>query len=259
MYGTDNVQSFAEQIERISNIRELSPPIVVGGVGGSGTRLVVKVLETMGVSMGAQRNASEDAKFFVPVYDNHINKYLTGKLDAESLVSDLCTALNAHVGYSTSPNRWGWKNPRCIYLLPLLDQLFAGMSFIHVVRDGVAMSTSSNQAQLHKHGPLVIPEEFQKLSQSEQSLIHWSVVNNAAAEYGKSMSSRYLLVRYEDICNDAVAAMDSLASFLKIDRLKGPSVEITAIRTRETTSALRIGSSASLLTCAALKRFRYPC
>jgi Sulfotransferase family len=261
MFARTHAQNFSTPVARYLSEKKLRAPIVVGGVGGSGTRMVVHMLQALGVSMGSVRNASEDAMPFVSVYDNHINAYLSGRVNFPSLVDELLQALRLHRGdgYSDGINYWGWKNPRSIYLLPLLDELFEGMCFIHVVRDGIAMATSENQAQLEKHGAYVIPQEFHRLPQTERALLLWSLVNNAAADYGKLMGKRYLLLRYEDICDDPAIATVALASALGIHQAKDSGIVVYARRVRDTKMKLKTEDEAAPTASEALRRFGYPC
>ena len=243
----------------------MNAPIVVGGLGGSGTRLVVQMLQQIGVFMGAFRNASEDAMPFVPVYDGHINVYLAGRVHYPTLMDALMMALGLHFGGESDDlvAPWGWKNPRSIYLLPLLDELFDGLRFIHVVRDGVAMAASENQAQLNKHGRCVIPERFQGMVQGERALLLWSIVNNAAADYGKQMGSRYILLRYEDICEEPANATAALASSLgiafEIDKPDRSGVIVHSSRVRNGNLNVNMETEAAQVATATLRRFGYPC
>lgn len=219
------------------------------------------MLLDIGVFMGSLRNASEDAMPFVSLYDNHINAYLSGSVNCSGLVDELLQALGLHWGRggNNAIGPWGWKNPRSIYLLPVLDGLFEGMRFIHVVRDGITMATSKNQAQLEKHGASVITQEFQGLQQTERALLLWSLVNNAAADYGKQMGHRYLMIRYEDICDDPGKATASLSSALGIDQANHSGILVKASRAREVTQVSANKDGAGAITSAALRRFGYPC
>ncbi len=51
-------------------------PLVIGGKGGSGTRVFARVAICAGVSMGTNLNESLDAMCFVRFYDLWINRYL---------------------------------------------------------------------------------------------------------------------------------------------------------------------------------------
>jgi hypothetical protein len=59
---------------------------MVGGTGGSGTRLVVQMLRRLGVDMGGDCNSAGDAMPFVPLYDRFNNLYLTGQVDCAAFV-----------------------------------------------------------------------------------------------------------------------------------------------------------------------------
>ena len=54
-----------------------SSPIVIGGTGGSGTRLVQSILAGAGVFMGHHLNAVGDALDFVGALDRFINPIVT--------------------------------------------------------------------------------------------------------------------------------------------------------------------------------------
>tara|TARA_R100000935_G_scaffold30651_2_gene51066 strand:+ start:269 stop:445 length:177 start_codon:yes stop_codon:yes gene_type:complete len=49
---------------------------VVGGSGGSGTRLVAQTLQAAGCDIGAQLNASLDALDFKPILERYVPKVL---------------------------------------------------------------------------------------------------------------------------------------------------------------------------------------
>ena len=218
MYRNVVISEFAGPIREYLKAQFLTSPIVVGGSGGSGTRLVVQLMQEHGIFMGMRRNDSQDAMPFVLIYEKYINSYLEGKVNCSDLVEDFVSAIIEHRDNSTANSNsfWGWKNPRSIYLLPLLSELFEGMYFIHVIRNGLAMSTSTNQQQLTKHGKHIIPEAYQSLPDHEQSLILWSIVNSAAADFGLKMGGHYIMVRYEDVCENPKATMVNLMNALKL-------------------------------------------
>ncbi len=218
MYRDVFIKEFATPIKEYLKAQCLPSPIVVGGVGGSGTRLVAQLMQEHGIFMGMRRNDSQDAMPFVLIYEKYINNYLKGKVNCSELVEDFVSAIIEHRDNSTANSNsfWGWKNPRSIYLLPLLSELFEGMYFIHVIRDGLAMSTSINQQQLTKHGKHIIPEAYQSLPDHEKSLILWSIANTAAADFGVKMGGHYIMVRYEDVCENPEATMLNLSNMLKL-------------------------------------------
>ena len=259
MYLPANLTPFMEPVRKYLDEAQLHAPVIAGGVGGSGTRLVVQMLQRLGFSMGQHLNGAGDALHFIPVYDNHIAKCIAGNVSPRGFVDDLLVALVAHRGGSGEKCAWGWKNPRSIYLLPLLDQLFDGMRFVHVVRDGHTVATSRNQAQLEKYGTLIIPHEYQHLPKADKSLLLWSYVNTAAADYGNHMGMRYLCLRYEDICENPVKAMGDLALALGVEQPQPSIVIVNTPRTRDLQRHSQRAQSAAAITDIALQRFGYPC
>jgi hypothetical protein len=191
-------------------------PIIIGGIGGSGTRLVVKLLREIGVQMGRLINTAEDAQSFVCLYDKYIPIYLNNQeIDLNLFEQDLLKAIQLH-RQDMRPGIWGWKNPRSIYLLPLFDELIMNMRFIHVVRNGLDMVCSSNQLQLKNYGESILGQETNSLKREIRSLLLWQAVNNAATDYGIRMKHRYFLLRYEDICSDPKRALWPIVDALNL-------------------------------------------
>src|SRR5215204_6276776 len=121
------------------------PPIVVGGTGGSGTRVVQAVLTRAGAFMGIRLNVAGDAMDLEPVLDQIINPVIAVTRSLDYAVEDLPNALVGHA-LSTFDDavrrycserpagmRWGWKNPRSMYVLPLIHIRFPEMIFVHVL------------------------------------------------------------------------------------------------------------------------------
>jgi hypothetical protein len=155
---------------------------------------------------------------------------------------------------------WGWKNPRSIYLLPLLDELIPGLRFVHVIRHGLDMAMSGNQNQLSLHGRAVLGAAHDELSPQTRSALLWKRVNEVAADYGRTMPGRYFRLRYEDVCAEPDRHLAPLAAALGLALPVGGWKEKVApvahrwagldpATLREVRS--RIGD--------ALERFGYPC
>jgi hypothetical protein len=189
-----------------------SAPIVIGGTGGSGTRLIARLLREMGVDLGTRVNGAEDALSFVPLYDKYVNAYLeSGAVDTARLETDLLAAIHSHVDPAGKP-AWGWKNPRSIFLLPVLDNLIPGFRFVHVVRHGLDMATSANQNQVLLHSRAALGSEHDSLPVEARSALLWMRINGAAADYGQRMPGRYFLLRYEDVCANPQGSLAPLAA-----------------------------------------------
>lgn len=184
-------------------------PHVIGATGGSGTRVLARLLQRGGVFIGTHLNISEDAIEFGAYSDRWINQFVTHSASVlepefeKQMTEDLRQVLERH----GAPDQlrdfgpWGWKEPRSIYLLPFWGRLFPSLKFLHVVRDGRDMAYSSNQNQLNKHGRALLTWRERLLSRPLRSMLLWNRINLAAAEYGaRQLPGRYLLIRFEDLC-----------------------------------------------------------
>src|SRR5262249_16096809 len=88
-------------------------------------------------------------------------------------------------------NGWGFKVPRTIYILPLIQQFLPNFRFIHLVRDGRDMALSANQFEFTHHYRAFAGESAES-NRLAARLLMWSAVNEQARHYGESqMAGRY--------------------------------------------------------------------
>ena len=205
-------------------------PVVVGGTGGSGTRVVARILMSVGVNMGAQRNAEEDA-LALANFDWRFGPTLLalelqgqgadfGRWDGvlpDGAAAAFLQALRDHGANGHRP--WGWKHPHAYLLLPFLRCMLPAARFVHVVRDGRDVALSANQRQLHHYGALVLGRDG-STALPVRSAAFWSRANALAADFGEAhMPADYLRVRLEDLCTNPVASVRTIARFLGLDAL----------------------------------------
>jgi Sulfotransferase family len=204
-------------------------PHVIGATGGSGTRVVARIVREGGTFIGTNLNAYEDALDLAAYYDHWINRYVSarGRGDAEAFGDEMTAGLRdvlvAHCAELPAAARaWGWKEPRSVYLLPFLDSVLPTIRFLHVVRDGRDMAFSDNQKQLLKHGDAVLGGDLLArvlpTRRAARSIDLWSRVNSAAADYGESaLGDRYLRVRFEDLCLEPVETAARIYAFFGLE------------------------------------------
>lgn len=205
-------------------------PIVIGAVGGSGTRVVADILMRAGCFMGGELNASSDALAFVGLYDRWAAKALHHWLRDDgpppsAMGDDLARALQRHVaGITPAHQAWGWKNPRSMLLLPWLAELLPGLRFIHVVRDGRDMALSANQNQPALYAPILGLEAPDDGTPALAAMRYWNRVNLMVAGYGQArLTRRYLRVRFEDLCMDSAPTVDSVLRFAQLPQSLCPA------------------------------------
>jgi hypothetical protein len=197
---------------------------VVGATGGSGTRVVARIVRAAGLYIGTELNDYEDALPFAAFSDRWINEYLAaGRNPPEEtrrrMVDELQGFVDGHL--SRRPEDaigWGWKEPRSIYLLRFLNEELPKLRFLHFIRDGRDMAFSENQWQLKKHGAAVLGDELRWRRRPYRSISLWSSVNGRAADYGeRELGDRYLRVRFEDLCAQPGPTARQILDFFGLD------------------------------------------
>ena len=198
-------------------------PNVVGATGGSGTRVVAKILRHAGLYTGEKLNPYEDAVELGFYSDRWINRYLTaGDLPDDmraEMEADLGAVLADHTGHlPPDAVAWGWKEPRSIYLLRFWNETMPSVRFLHFLRDGRDMAFSKNQNQLTKHGEAVLGDELRSAKTPTRSIAVWNRVNGAAADYGEqALGERYLRIRFEDLCAAPAESIERIYAFFGLD------------------------------------------
>jgi hypothetical protein len=122
-------------------------------------------------------------------------------------------ALTVHLrGRQPAQERWGWKHPQSHLLLPFLLERFPRLRFVHVVRDGRDMAFSPNLGQLMIYGREALGREPQRTP--EDAIRYWAWANGRAADAGGRLGEqRYLLVRFEQLCDEPEEEIARLAAF----------------------------------------------
>jgi hypothetical protein len=200
-------------------------PNAIGATGGSGTRVVARVVREGGMFTGTDLNAYEDALPFGAYSDRWIDDFVRsgGEPVPEELSArmrdDLDALVRSHLGdLPASARVWGWKEPRSIYLVPFFDAAMPSLRFLHFLRDGRDMAFSENQNQLVKHGDALLGDDLRKEKTPVRSIAVWSRVNSAAADYGEAqLGERYLRIRFEDLCAQPAETVRRIYDFFGLD------------------------------------------
>lgn len=243
-------------------------PRVIGATGGSGTRVLARIVRAGGLFIGTRLNDYEDALDFGSYSDRWINPFVSanGTLsDAErqEMTSELAAIVDRHCADLPADARgWGWKEPRSIYLLPYLDAVMPTLRYVHFVRDGRDMAFSENQNQLRKHGNAVLDETQLGLDKPLQSIALWTDVNLRAADFGERvLRDRYLRIRFEDLCAEPGATARSVFDFLELEG-DAEGMAVDAVQPPSTLGRWRDENAATVealqeIAAPALTRFGY--
>lgn len=200
--------------------------IAIGGVGGSGTRVVAEILKACGFDIGGVKNHALDNLWFnflllQPDWLKHfpedseldeaIGVFVRGMIRttatnisesdrsyiqkvAKSWVdnvplrfwSDNAAEFLECRSSAVKSQGWGWKEPNTHIFLPQLIRQIPNLKYIHVVRNGLDMAFSKNVNQLN------VWKEFFDLEFNvteplpAQLLDYWIAANKRAVKIGKS-------------------------------------------------------------------------
>ncbi len=200
-------------------------PVVIGGLGGSGTRVVARIVRQAGYFLGTNITGAEDAVEFWEFYDRWINRYLLREevplTRNERILMErdwsACAARHRLV-IPSHDSLWGWKNPRSVLLLNFLHDQYPEMKFIHVVRDGRDMAFSATaQEQVAQHGPAILGRNLIDASIHVKTSACWARINLDVASYGElHMGEQYFLVRFEKLCAEPRASVEGISEFLGV-------------------------------------------
>ena len=225
-----------------------SPPLVIGGVGGSGTRLITQCLRKIGYAMGTDLNTANDNLWYTLLF-KRIEILAASKEDFDELLDVLLIALT---GLGTfTPNqiklinalakegrpqhssawlkqradslllkspeagthaRWGWKEPNSHILLDRLIDRLENFKYIHVIRNGLDMAYSKNQNQLNLWGAHFLQENFTPTPY--YSLRYWRITHQRVLDIGKSMGNDFMLLNYDDFCSNSSDGIAQLCDFI---------------------------------------------
>ena len=226
-------------------------PVVIGGVGGSGTRLIAQCLRGLGFFIGHDLNEANDNLWFTLLFkrieilsssakefDEVVEIFLKGMTGCEAFTKKQVDLINAVASeyreqHSTTwlrqraqtllskrqaigpGTKWGWKEPNSHIVLNRLKDRFGNMKYIHVVRNGLDMAHSDNQNQLRLWGRHLIHEDFNP--GPYYSLQYWCIIHRRVLDIGKSMGANFLFLNFDRFCLSPEQGIKDLCEFLGLE------------------------------------------
>jgi hypothetical protein len=241
-------------------------PVAVGGVGGSGTRVIASMVQSLGYRVGTNLTPAKDDLIFTVLFkrpdfyqdvrglvpaDHPLAQVSAGvfvrvRTGHRGLRSEVLPMVRAslslpvndgqhglkRVGLRTlrrtrrlrqlrkvfdatdsfSPGPWTWKEPNTLIYLPTLYAVIPDLSYIHVVRNGLAMAMSANDFQLSNWGLLFGVADDGRDPQLRQ-LVYWARANLAVADF-LAGQPRSLIVSHERTVLEPESVAEEIAAFL---------------------------------------------
>jgi hypothetical protein len=201
-------------------------PVVIGATGGSGTRLMVQVLRKAGWFMGDRVNPRNEDSLPIACF---LTKWLKLLKDFPAVEPEVVNRARRDFkrmvylhrrGIPSVEARWGWKNPRSLWLVPFLVTEFPNLKFVHMIRDARDMMLSENIYFLRQNGHWLLGPDWWRDKESAQ-LELWRASNKRAQEFARDfLKDRYHMVRYEDLCRKPAETVTALLRFLEAPPMK---------------------------------------
>ena len=243
---------------RNSDVATTLPPIAVGGVGGSGTRLVSQLLRDAGIFMGDDLNEAGDNLWFTLLFkhdaileasderfDRLLESFLSAMTGGEPLPLESIAIIDSLAGEDraqhgsgwlmqrretllaaaasrSSHRRWGWKEPNTHVVIERVWERLPDLRYIHVVRHGLDMAYSRNQNQLCLWGKHALGREC--AITPANSLAYWCRIQKRMETLLSGNRHRMHWLDYDELCANPDPALDELAEFLSIERNEFPSL-----------------------------------
>ena len=237
-YGAMTARTLIELREHLA---ALPPPVVVFNKSHSGSRLLARLLDASGVFMGAARNESGDAlpvlklvRYFVEHYHPDASALWDAGRPVDGALLGLVEGVFAdHLRGHDGRQPWGWKLCETVYALPLIDLLFPGARFVHLIRDGRDVAFSDHVAPVEPFWQKVFVDAVgvgrwrglaygtmarigYRLDAPRYNMQHWCNAVSLGRRYGAMLRHRYLEVRYEALCGAFEAEAARVLAFAAV-------------------------------------------
>lgn len=227
----------------------ISPSVAIGGIGGSGTRLIMQLLKNTGINMGFDLNASNDDLLFSLffrrpklfdigqiAFEKRYRLYIqlrtrglkgiTQRDNAflKNLIADSMPQLNFtwrqkrivrvtnFEESSSTSNIWGWKEPNTHIFIRSILLTTPALKYIHVMRNGLDMAYSENQNQLDLWGPAVLASNCE--STPRNSLKYWKKVHENILDLHLESPRSIYLLNFDNMCESFDIEIRKLFKFL---------------------------------------------
>ena len=225
--------------------------VAVGGVGGSGTRLVALLLNNLGYYIGDDLNDALDNLWFTLFFKRRsilieeessfralLGLFLdrmSGRVDLtpqeRDKVAELAQIQRLHhdgdwlrerarsfVRQETSrrlDQPWAWKEPNTHIVIDRILPVRPELKYIHTLRHPMYMSQSKNQRQLENWAPIFFSRNFRM--EPRWSLKYWCAAHRRMAELTKIWPDRIINVDFDELCESPEREYKRIAGFLDME------------------------------------------
>jgi hypothetical protein len=232
----------------------LSAPVIIGGVGGSGTRMVTRLLMEMGFYMGNETNSAYDNLWFRFLLNRpewytrckaHDRDQITKGFQLfTQVMTGTFRLAPAHLPFLTKAvmeqrwrgvkraiklmhrrpidskpfTGWGWKEPAMHVFLEDLREQYPDLKYIHTVRHGLDIAFTDKLGQLFKWShafDLEVPTSPEAIPSALVEF--WIRANQRAVEIGEKMGpEKFFVLNFDQTCASPQTAIKQVSGFLGV-------------------------------------------
>ena len=243
----------------LDRIAHMHPPVLIVGAHRSGTTATVRALSLLGLHTGQRLDSHHEPRELQRLHETYLRRSGASWYEPERFVAAVAdpqrkqacveylrsgvtsqlSVFGYHPGltgwlarrrlHSGAP--WGWKEPRTTLFAACWLELFPGARILHVVRHPLAVAASLQRRELEFQArgdrPNGRVEEFDYCVQLAMTYVQ-------AAEALAGRATRYHRMRFEDLQQDPVAHLRTVAAFCGI-RFTGRQMKQAAATIRPPT------------------------
>ena len=200
--------------------------IIIMGRGHSGTRIMTRICEKLGINLGAtdELKSGDCASLY---FTRTIKKVAIHDIDC-NLTNSRKTWLQNRFNRSAykyfhnlkPEGMWGWKFPETYLIGPYVRKTFPKARYIHLLRDGrdLAFKNHLTDDPNRKLGKVLL-DHINALDDPHhlQAAASWACQVSAWDTFANDLPENSVLdLRFEDLVNDPWPEIEKIASFLKI-------------------------------------------
>ncbi len=225
-------------------------PIAVGGIGGSGTRVIARILTDLGFYLGSDLSAQNDNLWFALLFgrrdilvsdeaefaqltamffrqmsrpqdlDQSDLALLQDRLVPERIQHEPKVLHQWHDSFLEHGRRgkphdiWGWKVPYTHVVLERLLRLRPELKYIHLTRGGLDMAFSRNQNQLLTWGPIYLNRNVSNTP--ADALAYWCAVHRRMMRLSGQFPDRVFNIDFEQLVDSPKQILTGLLEFIDI-------------------------------------------
>jgi hypothetical protein len=228
--------------------KSIMPPVAIGGIGGSGTRVIASFLDTLGFYLGDDLNEARDNLWFTLLFKRRsilleneekfcgLASLFFSRMSGEMALSDgersrifqlaehdrlqhprdwlLARALSFSNGKSSKrvDQPWGWKEPNTQIVIDRLFDAQPTLRYIHVVRHPLDMAVSANQNQLENWGPIFLSRNVG--IEPRWSLSYWCAAHRRILKFIGRWPERAMVIDFDELCKRPEPSCEIIAEFV---------------------------------------------